>query len=100
VIWAGVLLTAAGCFGFKLAGRSVPATVLDRPLLRTAATLFPTALLAALVVTQVLADGRAVTVDARLVSLAVGALCLWRKLPFLVVGVAAAAAAALVRWLG
>ena len=97
MIWTGVLLTAAGCFGFKLAGWTVPATVLRRPLLRRGATLLPVALLAALVVTQVFASGRSLVLDARVVSLAVGAVCLWRRLPFLVVVVAAAAAAALVR---
>lgn len=97
MIWTGVLLTAAGCFGFKMAGWTVPSTVLERPLLRRGATLLPVALLAALVVTQVFADGRALVLDARLVALGVGALCLWRRLPFLVVVVAAAAAAALVR---
>lgn len=96
-MWTAVLLTAAGCFGFKAAGWSVPPTVLNRPRLRRGATLLPVALLSALVVTQVFAAGRSLTVDARLVSLAVGALCLWRRLPFLVVVVAAAAAAAAVR---
>jgi hypothetical protein len=97
MIWTALLLTAAGCFGFKAAGWSVPSTVLDRPLLRKGATLLPVALLAALVVTQVFAHGRELTADARVVSLAVGALCLWRRLPFLVVVIAAAAAAAAVR---
>ena len=97
MIWTAVLLTAAGCYGFKAAGWAVPSTVLDRPLLRKAATLLPVALLAALVMTQVFADGKSLTVDARVVSLGVGAVCLWRRLPFLVVVVAAAAAAALVR---
>lgn len=92
-----MLLTAAGCFGFKLAGWAVPPALLDRPLLRKAASLLPVALLAALVITQVFAAGRSLTADARVVSLGVGALCLWRRLPFLVVVVAAAAAAAAVR---
>ena len=97
MIWTALLLTAAGCFGAKAAGWSVPASVLDRPVVRAAAGLLPTALLAALVVTQVFADGRSLTIDARAGSLLVGALCLWRRLPFLVVVVAAAAAAAAVR---
>ena len=95
--WTALLLTAAGCYGFKAAGWAVPSRVLDRPVLRRAAMLLPVALLSALVMTQVLASGRTLTVDARVVSLGVGAVCLWRRLPFLVVVVAAAAAAALVR---
>ena len=97
MIWTALLLTAAGCYGFKAAGWSVPSTVLDRPKLRLGATLLPVALLSALVITQVFGDGRRLTLDARVVSLAVGALCLWRRLPFLVVVIAAAAAAAGVR---
>jgi hypothetical protein len=97
VIWTAVLLTAAGCFGFKLAGWSVPASVLGRPLVRSAATLLPVALLAALVMVQVFAHGRDLTVDARAASLAAGAICLWRRLPFLVVVVVAAATAAAIR---
>jgi branched-subunit amino acid transport protein len=97
MIWTAVLLTAAGCFGFKAAGWTVPSRVLEQPLVRRAATLLPAALLAALVVMQVFADERHLQLDARVVSLAVGALCLWRRLPVLVVVVAAAAAAAAVR---
>lgn len=96
-MWTALLLTAAGCYGFKAAGWAVPARVLDRPRLRRGASLLPVSLLAALVVTQVFAAGRHLSLDARAVALAVGALCLWRRLPFLLVVVAAAAAAAAVR---
>jgi hypothetical protein len=46
--WAAVLATAAGCYGLKLAGLTVPRRVLDRPLVRRFAELVPVALLAAL----------------------------------------------------
>jgi hypothetical protein len=95
--WTAVLLTAAGCFGFKLAGWSVPSAVLGRPVVKGAATLLPVALLAALVVVQVFGHGRSVVLDARAGALVAGAVCLWRRLPFLVVVVVAAATAALVR---
>lgn len=95
--WAAVLLTAAGCFGFKLAGWSLPAGVLERPVVRRGATLLPVALLSALVVVQVAATGRALVLDARLAGLAAGALLLWRRAPFLLVVVAGAAATAAVR---
>jgi hypothetical protein len=97
VIWTAVLLTAAGCYGWKVAGWAVPPSVVDHPRVRIAVTLLPLALLAALVVLQVFADGRSLTVDARLASLAAGAVCLWRRLPFLVVLLVAAGAAAAVR---
>ncbi len=92
-----MLLTAAGCYGFKAAGWFAPASLLDRPTVRAGATLLPVALLAALVVVQVFTSGTSLTVDARLAGLATGALCLGRRLPFLVVILAAAATAALIR---
>ena len=55
------------------------------------------ALIAGLVVVQVLADGRQLVVDARLAGLAAGALALLLRAPFLVVVVVAAATAALLR---
>ena len=97
MIWTAVLVTAAGCYGLKAAGWFAPAGLLERPVVRTAAALLPIALLAALVVVQVFADGRSLHLDARAAALGAGALCLWRRLPFLVVVVVAAATAALLR---
>ena len=56
-------------------------------------------LLAALIVTQTIATGRDFTLDARVPALAVAALLVWRRAPFHLVGVAAAATAALLRLL-
>ena len=42
-------------------------------------------MLAALVVVGTLADGQSLQVDARLPAVAVAAVCIWRRLPFLVV---------------
>jgi len=57
-------------------------------------------LLAALVAVQTLGDGHRLVVDARLPALAVAAVLVWRRAPFLVVVLAAAATAALLRTLG
>jgi branched-subunit amino acid transport protein len=60
--------------------------------------LVPVALLAALVVVELVADGRHLEWDtARVAGFAVGALAVWRRAPFLVVIVAAAVTASLVR---
>ena len=59
--------------------------------------LLPAALLAALTVVSTLSDGRALTVDARVVGLLVAGLALWRRAPFVVVILLASAATALVR---
>jgi branched-subunit amino acid transport protein len=57
-------------------------------------------LLAALILVQTLGDGRRLVVDARAPALAVAAVLVWRRAPFLVVVLAAAATAALLRALG
>lgn len=95
--WAAVLVAAAGCYLLKLAGMSVPERVLDRPTVRRVAGLLPVALLSALIAVQVVADGRALVVDARLAGLAVAALALVLRAPFIVVVVLAAVTAALLR---
>ncbi len=97
MIWTAVLLTAAGCYGFKASGWFAPAALLERPFVRSAVTLLPVALLTALVVVQVFAVGTSVRVDARAAALVTAAVCLWRRLPFLLVIVLAAATAAAVR---
>ena len=58
------------------------------------------AVLAALVVTQALASGQSISLDARLVGMAAAAIALWRRAPILVVIVVAAAATALTRLFG
>jgi branched chain amino acid efflux pump len=57
-------------------------------------------LLAALILVQTLGDGRRLVVDARVPALAVAAVLVWRRAPFLVVVLAAAGTAALLRALG
>lgn len=98
--WVVVIGTIVGCYAFKLAGYLVPARVLDRPPARRLVDLVPVALLAALVVVELLADGRAIEWDGpRLAGFAAGALVLWRRAPFLLVIVAAGLTAAVLRLL-
>ncbi len=59
--------------------------------------LLPVPMLTALVVVGTLADGHSLEIDARLPAVAVAAVCIARRLPFLVVICAAAATAALLR---
>lgn len=54
-------------------------------------------LLAALVAVQTLDGGERLVLDARLPALAVAAILVWRRAPFLVIVLAAAATAALLR---
>jgi branched-subunit amino acid transport protein len=97
VTWVAIIGAAVGCYLLKLAGLSLPARVLDHPLVERVADLIPVALLAALVAVQVFADGTRLTVDARLAGLAAAAVALVLRAPFLVVVFLAAATAALLR---
>lgn len=100
VLWLGILLTALGCYALKLAGLSVPPALLAHPVAVRVSAMIPVALLAALIAVQVLAAGRELVVDARVLGLAVAAGLLVVRAPFLVVVFAAAAAAAVARLVG
>ena len=97
--WAAILVGAAGCYAWKLAGLSVPARVLDHPVVERIADLLPVALLAALIGVQVLGSGQDLVVDARLLGLGVAVVALLLRAPFIVVVALAAGAAAVVRLL-
>lgn len=98
MIWLAVLTASAGCFALKLAGWSLPSHWLEHERLQRAAVVLPVPLLAALVVVQAFAArDRALQLDARAAGLAVGALLLVVRAPFLLVVMAAAATAALLR---
>lgn len=100
VMLAGILILAVGTFSLRLAG----------PLLRTRFELPERAqqvmsaaaivLLAALVATAALTDGQGHAGIARPAGVLVGGVLAWRKAPFVLVVVAAAATAAGLRLLG
>lgn len=97
-LWALVIATSAGCYALKLAGYLVPARVLDHPRMRRLIELLPVALLAALVVVEAFANGRHLEADGpRLAGVAVAAVAIWRRAPFLVIVVLAGATAAVLR---
>ena len=96
-MWAAVLAGSVGCYVLKLAGVSVPQRVLDDPRVRRIGALLPVALLSALVATQTFTTGHELTVDARAAGLAVAAVAVLARAPFLVVVAGAAGATALVR---
>lgn len=95
--WTALIAAGIGCYLLKLAGLSVPARVLDHPVVERVADRIPVALLAALVAVQVFADGAGLAVDARLAALAYAVAALLLRAPFLVVVFGAALVAALVR---
>lgn len=98
--WWAVIAATVGCYLTKLAGHSVPQSVLDRPLVKAVADALPIALLMALVAVQTFAVGQTLVLDARLAGLAAAVVALLLRAPFLVVVVVAAATAAVLRALG
>ena len=98
--WNVVLLASAAVLALKLVGYLVPPSFIERPTPSRVATLLTVALLAALVATQTLQHGTGIAIDARVPALAVAALLLVLRAPFIVVVIAAAAVAALLRLLG
>jgi hypothetical protein len=99
VSWTVVLIAAVGCAALKLAGWSLPRHWLEGEHLQRAALLLPVALLAALVAVQAFGSDRALAVDARAAGVAVAALLLAARAPFLLVVGGAAVTAALLRTL-
>lgn len=99
--WAAIAVATAIAFGTKLAGHLVPAGVLERPRVRRVTGALPVALLAALVVTQTATGaGGSLVIDARLAAVAVAAVALLLRAPFLFVVVLGAVTAAVLRAAG
>ena len=96
VLWATVLAASLGCYLLKLAGLSVPASWVEQPWVARVVDFVPAALLAALVAVQGLSSGQELVVDGRLAGLAVAAVALALRAPFIVVLVVAGATGALV----
>ena len=99
-LWHVILLATAATLALKLAGHFVPAGFLERERPARIADLLTVALLAALVAVQTLGAGQAIVVDARVPAVLVAAGLLMLRAPFLVVVVAAALVAALLRLWG
>lgn len=97
--WAAILALGAGSYLLKAVGpvaigrRQLPAEAVE------VLELLSIPLLAALVAVQTLNGGGKLVLDARAPALAVAAVLVWRRAPFLVVVLAAAATAALLRQL-
>ena len=95
-LWIVVLVGGVGCYVLKLAGLSVPPAWVERPWVKRVAEFVPAALLAALVAVQAVTSGHRLVLDSRLVGLAVAAVALALRAPFIVVLVLAGVAGALV----
>lgn len=99
-LWLIVIVASLACLALKLAGYLVPASVLERPTPSRIANLLTVALLAALVAVQTFASGSELQFDARVPALIVAVTLFALRVPFVLVVIAAAATAALIRLSG
>jgi hypothetical protein len=99
-MWTAILVASIVCVALKTIGYLIPPKWVETPRPLRIADLLTVALLAALVAVQTLADGQAVVVDARVPAILVAAGLLLLRAPFLVVVIAAALVAALLRLWG
>lgn len=97
MIWPPLLVASLACYAIKLAGLSLPQRFLQAPRVQRIVPLLPVALLAALVATQTFSSGSHLMLDVRAAALVVAAVAVLLRAPFLVVVVAGAATAALLR---
>ena len=97
-MWNWILLACGVAFATKFLGYAIPARYLQNPRMAHIAACMTVALLASLTVMNTLADGQALALDARLAALAVAAIALLLRAPFLLVVVLGAVAAGLWRW--
>ena len=99
VLWTAVVVASVGTYLLKLAGLSVPAAWVEQPWVARIVDFVPAALLAALVAVQGLTTEDRIVVDGRLAGLAVAALALALRAPFIVVIALAGATGAAVHLL-
>ena len=95
--WTLLLALCAVSYALKAVGPLLAGGRELAPQVRRALDLVAVPLLAALIVVQTLGDGHRLVIDARVAALAVAAVLVWRRAPFLVVVLAAAGTAALLR---
>jgi branched-subunit amino acid transport protein len=96
-LWNGILIASALVYSWKILGYLVPNSVLNNPIVSRVAGLLTVALLAALLGVQGLTGSGQVEFDARIPAIAVAALLLYLKAPFVVMVAASALVAGLLR---
>ena len=99
-LWVALALAAVGSYLTKVAGISLPESVLARPRVQRVAALLPVAMLAALVAVELVDGGGRYALDWRtLAGVAAGVVALLLRQGFLVVFLTAIAVTALLRLL-
>lgn len=98
-LWAIIIIASLGCLALKFSGYLVPPAFMEKPRPSHVANLLTVALLAALVATQTFGAGSGIVLDARVPALLVAAVLFGLRVPFVLVIIAAAGTAALLRML-
>src|SRR5512132_4308571 len=97
-LWLAIMIAAVGCYLLKLAGVSMPESILNHPKVQRVAQLLPIAMLSALVAVELFDGGRRYAVDWRtLAGIAVGVVALLLRRGFLEVFLIAVTVTALLR---
>ena len=100
LVVAGLLTLSAGTFAFRFSGPALRERIAFPPWVEKLLEAAAVVLLAALAATTALTQGHGFAGLARPAGVLVGGILAWRKAPFLVVVLAAAAATAVLRLLG
>jgi branched-subunit amino acid transport protein len=100
VTWVAIVALAAGTYALRVAGPLLRSRLRVPDGVQQYLSMSAVALLAALVATATLFAGTAFAGWARPAGVLVGALCAWRRLPFVVVVIVAAGTTALLRLAG
>jgi hypothetical protein len=98
-VWETILLGSIIVLALKVAGYLVPQSLVEKPAPSRITGLLTIALLSALVAVQTLGSGTQITFDARVPAVLVAAVLFALRVPFILVIIAAAATAALIRLL-
>ncbi|MBB5789858.1 AzlD domain-containing protein [Jiangella mangrovi] len=97
-VWVAVVVASLGCYALKLAGVSLPASVLERDDVQRVAAMLPVAMLAALVAVELFDSAGSLGLDLRLLAaVAAGVVALILRQSFLVVIIVAAVTTAVLR---
>ena len=96
-IWIAVIVASLAVYSWKILGSMVPERVLNHPRISRLATFLTVALMAGLVGVQGFVDNRDITLDARLPALLLAVVLAILRVPFILIVLAAAASAAVLR---
>ncbi len=100
-LWIAILAASLLVYSWKLIGSLLPQSVLNHPVVSRSAGLLTVALMAGLVGVQAFVNSESqIVLDARFPALVVAGVLAWRRVPFIVIVIAAAATSALLRLLG